>query len=181
MKSNFRNLLMLDRDGTLIKHKPYLKDWKEVELLKDVSLVLSELQELGFSFVIITNQSAIGRGLATQNQVNLIHKRLEWLLKKSSVNILEILVCPHSPTSNCECRKPKALLGRIIMEKYGFQKSDTFMIGDQLSDIEFANNLGIAPIFFGEKLDSLVYDGPSFSTWLGVLQYLKTRASTQKL
>ncbi len=143
-------LIILDRDGTLIKHVHHLVDKSLVELIPGVGLNLRELSKLGFEFAIATNQSVIGRDLATEQIVKDVNKKIEDLLKVFEVSISLVYICPHLPQSECNCRKPKPSMGIAILEALGYSQNNSVMIGDNVTDIQFAANLGIPSIHFSE-------------------------------
>jgi D-glycero-D-manno-heptose 1,7-bisphosphate phosphatase len=134
--------MILDRDGTLIEHVHHLVDQEKVRLLPNVGQVLKNFSEKGVRFVVVTNQSVIGRGLASASTVNDIHKVIDVLLSEFGVRIEAYFVCPHLATALCLCRKPRIQHGLSILQDFSIQPSDVWVIGDQESDMEFANNLG---------------------------------------
>lgn len=146
----FSKLLILDRDGTIIQEVPYLKDESLAILMPNSGKVLSKLQKLGFEIAIATNQSAIGRGIATHVEVMKVNSKVERLLAKFEVSISLIEYCPHLPTDGCDCRKPLPGMGLTIMDKLGYSPKDTIVIGNQLSDIHFAHSLKVRSIFLGD-------------------------------
>jgi len=143
-------LIILDRDGTIIKHVHHLIDASLVELIPGVGSNLSKLSKLGFEFAIATNQSVIGRKLANKEIVKGINARVEELLNLFKVSISATCICPHLPKTSCECRKPNPAMGIKILKKLNYDKSNSIMIGDNSTDIEFAANLGIPSIQFSE-------------------------------
>ena len=90
--------ILFDRDGTLIKHIPYLVDPDQVEFLPNVIEGMKLMKGLGFEFGVITNQSVIGRGLATRLEVDRVNARVVSLLKAEAIAISCILMCPHQPS-----------------------------------------------------------------------------------
>jgi D-glycero-D-manno-heptose 1,7-bisphosphate phosphatase len=134
--------IFLDRDGTLIKHIPYLTEPDKVELLPNVIEGLELLKELGFRFGIITNQSVIGRGLATKIEVDRVNAKVIHLLKSREIVISFVKVCPHKPSDLCFCRKPATKLGIDVVEEFGIDISSSYMVGDSESDISFGQNIG---------------------------------------
>lgn len=138
--------ILLDRDGTLIKHIPHLAHPDQVELLPNVIAGLKVMKELGFEFGIITNQSVISRGLATKVEVDEVNARVLSLLQREGVIISFVKVCPHTPSDLCECRKPLPQLGMIAREEFGIDASSSFMIGDADSDIIFGQSIGCQTI-----------------------------------
>ena len=140
MKRKF--LVLLDRDGTLIQEKHYLSDPDGVELLPGTLEGLRLLQDAGAEFVVVSNQSGIGRGYFTHQQADRVNDRLQALLKPDNIRIAGFYLCPHSPEERCRCRKPEpGLLQRAAMESR-FSLDKAFMIGDKASDIEAGKRAG---------------------------------------
>lgn len=141
-------ILFLDRDGTLIKHIPYLCDETKVELENGAIEALLIAQSIGFKLVIVSNQSAIGRGICTKNQVEKVNQRMCELFASGKVFFEEILVCPHHPQERCDCRKPKIGLVRHFNLSENPQILKV-MIGDQASDMDFGVQIDAIPILYG--------------------------------
>ena len=145
MSYSMRNLpkvMILDRDGTLIEHVHHLVDPMKVALLANVGQVLRSFSDRGVKFVVVTNQSVIERGLASVHLVGEIHRVIDNLLLEFGVRIEAYYVCPHLASTSCLCRKPRIQHGLSILQDFSIQPSDVWVIGDQESDMEFANNLG---------------------------------------
>ena len=139
MKTPF---VIFDRDGTLIEHIHYLVDPNLVKLKKDIVPSLISLKNTGFKFGIITNQSVIGRGLADYQTVNKINKKITEYLELHQITITFVLICPHTPSVNCDCRKPKTLLGEKAKSDFGVNIEKSYYVGDQESDMESGKKLG---------------------------------------
>lgn len=144
--------ILLDRDGTLIKFEHYLIDPEKVELADEAPRGLRILKDLGFLFGMVTNQSVIGRGLATFERVAEVNQRVVSLLAKHDINLEFVLVCPHIPEDLCICRKPMPELGRIAIRDYGLLPTLSYMIGDTLSDVQFGHAIGCRSIQIGGKI-----------------------------
>lgn len=138
--------IVLDRDGTLIRHFPYLKDIELVQILPFVVDGLILLRNLGYSFGIISNQSVIGRGQASETTVSAINKKISEILGQSGLEIKFIYFCPHSPDDNCLCRKPLPKLGNEAIKAFGIDIESSFYIGDSALDMEFGKNIGLKTI-----------------------------------
>lgn len=151
-----RPFVIFDRDGTLIRHVHYLADPDLVELQPDLIAGLKLLMSHGFDFGMITNQSVIGRGLATPEQVDLVNTRVLELLGHEGIKFHFVLLCPHTPEDSCICRKPAIGLGQIAIQKHGLDPSSSFMIGDKPSDVIFGRALGCKSIQVSDEnsLDS---------------------------
>ena len=123
-----------------------MTDPNQVQLLPKVIEGMNKLKRLGFKFGIISNQSVIGRGLATKSEVDQVNSRVLSLLKSEGISISFVKVCPHSPADLCQCRKPLPKLGREAKEEFQIDMSGSFMIGDADSDISFGQNIGCQTI-----------------------------------
>lgn len=154
--------VIFDRDGTLIKHVHYLSDPDGVKLSANLIPGLELLRESGFKFGIISNQSIINRGLATITQVDSVNSRVIELINKAGLNIEFTYYCPHIPEESCSCRKPEPELGLAAINNYQIDKSRSFMMGDQLSDVTFGHAIGFQAIQVGKTLKKI--EAADFST-----------------
>lgn len=137
-----RRFVMLDRDGTVIVERHYLSDPCQVELIPGAALALRQLSKMGLGLVIITNQSPIGRGLFSEERLELIHHRLLELLEAEGVHLNGIFYCPHLPVEDCQCRKPKPGMVELAAEELDLDPQASFMIGDKACDIELGRRVG---------------------------------------
>jgi histidinol-phosphate phosphatase family protein len=134
--------VLFDRDGTLIEHVHHLVDPELVQIKKDLGKALQLLQKNDFKFGIISNQSVIARGLATNLDVTSVNSKIIEFLKPLGIVIDFVYFCPHLPDSGCSCRKPEIGLGLRAIEEHHLDPSVSFMVGDQESDMIFGRNLG---------------------------------------
>ena len=132
--------VFIDRDGTIIFDHGYIKDPSLVELLPKVKEALSLLKKSGFMIFVVTNQSGIGRGMMTITDVQKVNTKMLELLSDNLIT--EILICPHAPHENCECRKPKTGLIKKVSEKYKLDLKASYAIGDKDADKELGENMG---------------------------------------
>jgi len=135
--------IFLDRDGVINKEKGYLHKIKDFEFISGVFETCRYLQNLNYKIIIITNQSGISRGLYTENDYQIINNWMISEFKKNDIDILDVFHCPHSPESNCNCRKPKPGMLIKAKNKYKIDMQNSWMVGDKESDIIAANNSGI--------------------------------------
>ncbi len=141
-----RAFVLFDRDGTLIEHVHHLIDPYLVQFKSDLQSSLQLLKQSGYRFGIISNQSVIGRGLASTSDIDRVNRKIIDYLNQFGISIDFVYFCPHHPDDLCECRKPALSLGlRAITEHY-LDPSRSFMIGDQESDMLFGKNLGCTTI-----------------------------------
>ncbi len=137
-----RRFVVLDRDGTIIIERHYLTDPSEVELLPGSADGLRHMRDLGLGLVVITNQSAVGRGFIDEGRLEQIHERMQHLLRNEGVYLDGIYSCPHLPEDNCSCRKPEIGLLSLAANELSFKPESTFVIGDKPCDIELGKRVG---------------------------------------
>ena len=137
-----RRFVVLDRDGTIIVERQYLSDPRQVELIPGAARGLRQLNEMGLGLVVITNQSAVGRGFFDKARLDLIHRRLCELLNAEGVRLGGIYVCPHRPEDNCLCRKPRPGLLELAAQELDFDPQACFVIGDKVCDIDLGRQVG---------------------------------------
>lgn len=130
--------VLLDRDGTLVENVPYNGDPAQVRPLPGARAALDRLREAGIGLAVVSNQSAIGRGLLSRDQVNAVNRRVEELLGP----IGHWLVCPHEPDDDCDCRKPRPGLVLRAAERLGVDPAACVVIGDIGADVEAAHAAG---------------------------------------
>jgi phosphoheptose isomerase len=152
-----RRFVVLDRDGTIIVERNYLSDPGEVKLLPGSAAGLRSMHELGLGLIVITNQSAIGRGIINKDKLDLIHKRFYELLEREGVFLDGMYFCPHLPEDGCECRKPSPALLISAAQGLNFDPSQCFVIGDKVCDIELGRRVGATTILvrtgYGEQFE----------------------------
>jgi len=134
--------VVLDRDGTIIEEREYLSNSAGVKLIPGAGTALRELKKMGFSLVVITNQSGIARRFFSEAVLQEIHARLEQLLAEAGIRLDGIYICPHRPEDECGCRKPKLGLMQQAARDLGFTPEHSIVIGDKASDIEMGRNAG---------------------------------------
>ena len=135
--------VFLDRDGVLTRERPdYVKTPDELEILPGIEAPLREIQKRGFQIVIITNQSVVGRGLTTHDEMSRIHEKLRVELARLGCRIDAIYYCPHRPDEGCNCRKPEPGLILKASRELGIDTAKSWMIGDKEMDLEAARRAG---------------------------------------
>ncbi len=115
-----KKIIFLDRDGVISKRPPrgeYIKIWDDFEFLPGAIEALRILSKEGYHIFFVSNQAGIGRGIMTEEDLKLIHQKLEEKLKKNGIEITGFYYCPHEMNEGCDCRKPKpGLLWRLPKE-----------------------------------------------------------------
>ncbi len=161
--TNANKALLLDRDGVIINYIPYLSKPEQVRLPTGAGLALKKWQDAGYLLISITNQSGIGRGYFTWDDLEAIHTRIRHEYQEFGVNFCDILICPHHPAQACLCRKPSPYLLLEAAKKYNLSLAQSFFIGDAPSDLECAIQAGCQPV--------LVLTGRGRSTVQDIEQY----------
>ena len=147
-KQNKKSIaVFIDRDGTIIKERNYLKKIKDIELLPGVVEALKILNDTGYKTIVVTNQSGIGRGYVTEKKVIEINAYLVKLLKKKGVKIDALYYCPHAPDAGCSCRKPKLGMIKQAKAKFNIDLKKSYTIGDHTNDFLLGQNMGGTGIF----------------------------------
>lgn len=141
-----KKFVLLDRDGTIIYEKHYLASPDGVELLPGAAEGLRMLQQAGYGLIVVTNQSALGRGYLTEDRLREIHAVLENALAEQQVRLDGILYCPHTPQDDCECRKPRLGMLRQAIAQFRFDPAGAIMIGDKPADIELGRRGGMKTV-----------------------------------
>jgi len=128
--------VFLDRDGVINRDsKDYIKRWEEFEFLPGSRAALARLTTAGLRVILITNQSAINRGMITREVLADIHDRMGRAIQAGGGRLDDIFVCPHRPDENCTCRKPAPGMILAAVRKYGLNLSRCAMVGDSARDV----------------------------------------------
>jgi D-glycero-D-manno-heptose 1,7-bisphosphate phosphatase len=139
--------VFLDRDGVLNEERSdYVKSVEELVILNGIVNPIKQLKNSGFLVVVISNQSAINRGLTTHQEVKKIHSTIQEYLKEHHVQIDAFYYCPHRPDENCSCRKPKPGMLQKAASEMKIDLKSSWMVGDRDSDMEAAQTVGCKSI-----------------------------------
>lgn len=145
-----RRAVFLDRDGTINVDRPdYIKSPEEFIFLPGVGDALRALAALEMEIIVVTNQSAIGRGIVSLKTANEINRQMIDLVQRLGGRITQVYMCPHTPEDNCGCRKPKPGLLLQAASEHALDLRRSFMIGDRRSDLEAGKAAGCRPILIG--------------------------------
>jgi D-glycero-D-manno-heptose 1,7-bisphosphate phosphatase len=151
-------MVLIDRDGTINIEKHYISSPEQIEILPHAAEGIKMLRELGLQVIIITNQSGIGRGFFDLKKLEEIHHRLQTLLKESGTSVDAIYFCPHLSDDECHCRKPSIEMARQAGKKFTAELSESFVVGDNVCDIEFGKNIGAITILVRTGYGSKVFE-----------------------
>ncbi len=142
----------LDRDGVLNEDIGYLHKSRDFKWIKGAIEAIKLLKKNNFLIIVITNQSGVGRGYYTANDVKNLHKWMNKILNKEDVQIDDFFFSEDLPTCDHNSRrKPSPKMINEAIKKYNLDKTKCFMIGDKLSDLEAAKNAEIKGFLFNKK------------------------------
>jgi histidinol-phosphate phosphatase family protein len=139
--------VFLDRDGTINIDTNYVKNEEELILYPFAAKAIKMLNNTGYLVIIVTNQSGISRGYLNHDTLSKIHEKLEKeLYREEKAKIDKIYYCPSHPDENSRRRKPAPGMIEEAQKDFNIDLSQSFIIGDKISDIELGINTGIKPI-----------------------------------
>ena len=136
--------VFLDRDGTIVEDPGFLHEPDQVHLLPGAGAAIHRLNQAGWRVITVSNQSGIARGLYDATAYTAVQRRLAELLAAHDARLDGAYFCPHHPdfTGPCECRKPGVLLFRQAAAALGLDLARSVWVGDRVSDVEPARQLG---------------------------------------
>ena len=142
-----RPLIVLDRDGVINRDSTtFIKSPDEWVSLPGIPEAIAQLNNAGFTVIVATNQSGIGRGLFTLEDLEKIHDKMNAVVTAAGGHIEAIFFCPHHPDENCDCRKPKTGLLEQITRQYECAANDLIIVGDSWRDLQAAITFGATAI-----------------------------------
>jgi len=139
--------VLIDRDGVInYDSEDFIKTPEEWRPIEDSLEAIALLNKYGYHVVVITNQSGIARGLLDETMLEKIHTKMHLLTAEKKGRIDAVYVCPHGPTSDCACRKPRPGLLELFAKDKNISLNDIAFIGDTLRDIRAAQAVGAIPM-----------------------------------
>jgi D-glycero-D-manno-heptose 1,7-bisphosphate phosphatase len=142
-----RPAVFLDRDGVINQNRAtYVKSWEEFVFLPGVFAPLGRFAASPFAVVVISNQSAVGRGLLMRTDLEGIHRRMIRAIEGHGGRVDAVEYCPHHPAEGCECRKPRPGLLVRAASQLDLDLSRSYLVGDARSDMEAALCAGCQPV-----------------------------------
>ena len=135
--------VFLDRDGTIIEEKHYLRRAEELVIFPGAVSALARLQSAGFKLFIVSNQSGVGRGYFTLAEVEQVNDHLVGQLGRGGIRFEKIYIAPEAPDAPSHGRKPSPRFLLDAREEFDLDLARSYMIGDKLSDLECGWNAGV--------------------------------------
>lgn len=159
--------IFLDRDGTLnVERADYVKSVDEFQLLPGALAALVRLASYAVPVIVITNQSAIGRGIVDRTTIDALHRQFAGQVRAAGGRIDAFYLCPHHPDADCGCRKPQPGLLLAAAADFRVDLAAAVFIGDSIGDLGAARAAGCQPVMVRtgrqrSQLDRLAANDPS--------------------
>ena len=137
--------IFLDRDGVINRNPPnmgYVRNWAEFSFIPNARRAIQKLTQSGYRIFVITNQSGVGRGLYSEEDVRDIHSRMTTQVAEAGGRIDAVYFCPHHPDAGCQCRKPKPGMLKRAAQEHNIDLSSAYFIGDVATDIQAGKRAG---------------------------------------
>ncbi|MBM4086895.1 MAG: HAD family hydrolase [Planctomycetes bacterium] len=157
-KTSSHKAAFLDRDGTVLEHVPYLNQPSQVRLTAGAAEAIRLFRQRGYLTIVITNQSAVARGMLDEATLAEIHRVMQAALRAESAEVDAIYYCPHHPEGPvaayrkvCACRKPEPGLLLQAAAEHGIDLAASVMIGDSIADMQAGKRAGCTTILLGAK------------------------------
>ncbi len=138
-------VVVLDRDGTIIEDRHYIRLAEDVVFFPGAIDALKLIQSKGYPLFLVSNQSGVGRGWIRDEEFQKVHQRFTGDLASSDVTFESIAYCFHDPVEDCPCRKPRAGLLPKTFNASPIDWSRSYVVGDHLPDVGLAQTLGASP------------------------------------
>jgi D-glycero-D-manno-heptose 1,7-bisphosphate phosphatase len=142
-----RPAVFLDRDGVINQDRTdYIKSWSEFTFVEGALDALRCLAVSPYAVVVVSNQSAVGRGLISQDVVDDIHRHMVEAVRRAGGRIDAVYYCPHAPNAGCACRKPRPGLILRAAREMDLDLHASWLVGDNLRDLQAAIAAGVRPV-----------------------------------
>lgn len=189
-----KKILFIDRDGTIVKEAKapdYVLDtFEELEFYPEVFRYLGKIaRNLNYELVMVTNQDGLGtKALPTETFWN-IHNKIMRAFENEGIVFSKVFIDDSYPEDKKPTRKPGIAMVTEYINNPKYDLANSFMIGDRLTDVEFAKNLGAKGIFINndedlgateinskrEELDQTI--ALQTTSWKEIYQFLKKQSS----
>jgi D-glycero-D-manno-heptose 1,7-bisphosphate phosphatase len=135
--------VFLDRDGTIIEERNYLRRVEEVAIFPGAGAALGRLHRAGFKLFIVSNQSGVGRGYFTLADVEKVNRFLLGELSREGARFEKVYIAPESPDVPSRGRKPSPQFLLDARDEFAVDLAQSYMVGDKLIDLECGWNAGV--------------------------------------
>jgi imidazoleglycerol-phosphate dehydratase/histidinol-phosphatase len=171
-----KKVLFIDRDGTLVIEPPedlQLDSLEKLEFYPKVFSFLSRIAtELDYELVMVTNQDGLGTDSFPEETFWPAHNKIIKAFENEGVIFDDILIDRSFPEDNAPTRKPRTgMLNKYLWGNYDLENS--FVIGDRLTDMQLAKNLGARGIFLSEEKLNMQDVALQTTSWQEIYRFLK--------
>jgi D-glycero-D-manno-heptose 1,7-bisphosphate phosphatase len=172
--------LFLDRDGVFIENRAdYVCSWEDVEFFPQALAALARIREIPHKIIVVTNQSAVGRGIISMETAVTLHEQILAVVREGNGRIDASYLCPAQPGTNDPCRKPRPGMLIQAAEEHNLDLSQSYMIGDALTDIQAGQAAGVKQSILlltgrgtAQAALPLANELPSFATFANLAEAL---------
>ena len=176
-------IIVLDRDGVInFDSDQYIKTPDEWVPIPDSLPAIAMLKNAGYTVVLATNQSGIGRKLFDIETLNRIHLKMIEMLADLGVSLDAIFFCPHTPGDLCECRKPKPGLLLQIADRFASDPTTIISVGDSWRDIQASSAVGARSVLVrtGNGLETQANPklGPGILIYANLMEFTQSLLQT---
>lgn len=161
-----RPAIFVDRDGVLIENRDeYIRLPEHIKPLAGALEACFEVNRSAYALVVVSNQSAVGRGILTLDQALDLNRIALDHFRSHGVRFDGAYICPHAPEDHCECRKPKPGMLLQAAREHDLNLQASFLVGDNITDMQAAEAAGATGVFVrtglgARLLESTPYEGP---------------------
>lgn len=171
-----KKILFIDRDGTLVIEPPIdyqLDSLEKLEYYPQVFSYLSRIaNELDYELIMVTNQDGLGTKSFPEDTFWPAQNKIIEAFKNENIEFSDILIDKSFPKDNAPTRKPRTgLLTKYLKGDYDLQSS--FVIGDRLTDVEMAKNMGVKAIYLSNKVQNKFDIALQTTSWRTIYEFLK--------
>ena len=171
-----RKILLLDRDGVInvkARKGEYISRVSDFQPIESTWAALKILAQQDFSFIVITNQAGVARGMVTQETLGTMHARMIEDFSRDGISVIGVYVCPHNWDDGCACRKPRAGMFFEAAAKHHLMLNCLVYVGDDVRDHDAALAAGCTPIIVGSVVGSKnLNDLGKFSNLMDAVPFL---------
>jgi len=139
--------VFLDRDGVINHNRAgYVTCWSEFRFLPGARGAIARLSRAGYRVIVITNQACVGKGLASLEGIDELHRRMVHAVGLAGGRIDAVLCCPHRSDDGCDCRKPAPGLFLRARDLYQVDLGQAVFVGDSATDVRAAEAAGMPAV-----------------------------------
>lgn len=176
-------LIILDRDGVINHDSPdFIRTPDQWQPIEGSIAAIAALKKAGYLVAVATNQSGVGRGLYTEETLAAMHARFADLLAQQGEAIDALVYCPHLPTDDCVCRKPRPGMIQQLLTQFGVLPEEAVVVGDSLRDLQAGWTCGVSAVLVrtgnGQKSEAAL---PSLESPLKMLWWGGSQQSFENL